>query len=174
MKLVWLGQYRFTTSSIQGLHRGDFSLPSNSLRSCTLLWWIFCTITDYCYGNRCITWQLCYLRDKKQLLKETGIHQEWGYLFLFFFFFHWPHIVLKGLADFLMDAAPLTLIVKNISVHQLKVIFSQIIFSPLAAYVWKKKKTEKKSSCNLGEKQSGFFSPSSAALSSAAVLLLLS
>lgn len=134
MKLGWLGQYSFTTSSIQGLHRGDFSLPSNSLRSCTLLWWIFCTITDYCYGNRCITWQLCYLRDKKQLLKETGILQQWGYLgfFVFFFFFHWPHIVLKVLADFLMDAASITSIVKNISVPQLKVIFSHIIFSPLA------------------------------------------
>lgn len=66
------------------LAQGWFFSPSNSLRSCTLLWWIFCTITDYCHGNRCITWQLCYLRDKKQLLKGTGILQKWGYLFFFF------------------------------------------------------------------------------------------
>lgn len=67
------------------LAQGWFFSLSNSPRTCTLLWWIFCTITDYCHGNRCITWQLCYLRDKKQLLKETGVHQEWGYLFSFFF-----------------------------------------------------------------------------------------
>lgn len=67
------------------LAQGWFFSPSNSPRTCTLLWWIFCTITDYCHGNRCITWQLCYLRDKKQLLKETGVLQEWGYLFSFIF-----------------------------------------------------------------------------------------
>lgn len=80
--LTWPMQFHIIINS--RIAQGWFFSPSNSLRSCTLLWWIFCTITDYCHGNRCITWQLCYLRDKKQLLKETGILQEWGYLFSFF------------------------------------------------------------------------------------------
>lgn len=124
--LTWPMQFHNIINS--RLAQGWFFSPSNSLRSCTLLWWIFCTITDYCHGNRCITWQLCYLRDKKQLLKETGILQEWGYLFSFFC---WPHIGLGVLTDFLMDAASIILVVKNVSVHQLKVIFSHIIFFPL-------------------------------------------
>lgn len=141
------------------LAQGWFFSPSNSPRTCTLLWWIFCTITDYCHGNRCITWQLCYLRDKKQLLKDTGVLQEWGYLFPFIFF-SWLHSVLGVLSGFLMDAASIIWTVQNVSVHQLKVIFSHIIFLPLtrnAVCVRRKKEIEFPW---FWEKQNGFFLPS--------------
>lgn len=58
------------------------------------------------------------------------------------FFFCWPHIVLGVLADFLMDAASIIWIVKNVSVHQPEVIFSYIVFFLIlrnAAYVSEKK-----------------------------------
>lgn len=155
--LTWPIQFHNIINS--RLAQGWFFSPSNSLRSCTLLWWIFCTITDYCHGNRCITWQLCYLRDKKQLLKETGILQEWGYFI--FFFFCWPHIGLGVLTDFLMDAASIILVVKNVSVHQLKVIFSHVIFFPLTkkSSICLKKRKKKYSSSNFGRSKVAFFLP---------------
>jgi len=93
---------------------------------------------------------------------------------IYFLFFCWPHIVLGVLAGFLMDAASIILIVKNVSVHQMKVIVSHIIFFPLTkkcSIGLKEKKTE---FLPFWEKQNGFFLPLSAAVSSAAILFLLS
>lgn len=123
--LTWPMQFHIIINS--GLVQGWFFSPSNSLRSCTLLWWIFCTITDYCHGNRCITWQLRYLRDKKQLLKETGILQERGYLF--------PFLLLASYcfrsSYLLSHGCSFHKLVKNVSVHHPEFIFSHVIFFSL-------------------------------------------
>lgn len=46
----------------------------NPLRSCLRVLWIFCTITDYCHGNKRTMWQLCYLRDQEQPLMGNTHH----------------------------------------------------------------------------------------------------
>lgn len=76
---------------------------------------------------------------RNSCLKKQASSRNRDIYFLFFIiFFCWLHSVLGVLSGFLMDEASIICIVKNVSVQQLKVIFSYIIFLTLtknAVYV---------------------------------------
>lgn len=158
MKLGCLGQCSFTTSSIQGLHRGDFSLRpihygvARYFGGFSAQLQIIAMVTDASHDNF-VTSETRNSCLKKQASSRNGD--------IYFLLFCWPHIVLGVLADFLMDAASIILIVKNVSLHQLKVIFSHVIFFPLTkkCSICLKRKKKKKSSCNFGRSEMAFFLP---------------
>lgn len=145
VKLGCLGQGSCTTASIQGLHRGDFSLRpihqglARYFGGFSAQLQIIAMVTDASHDNFVTS------ETRNSCLKKQASSRNSDIYFPFFFiiFFCWLHSVLGVLSGFLMDEASIIWTVKNVSVHQVKVIFSYIIFLPLtrnAVYFWRKKK----------------------------------
>lgn len=139
-----LGQGSCTTASIQGLHRGDFSLRpihqglARYFGGFSAQLQIIAMVTDASHDNFVTS------ETRNSCLKKQASSRNSDIYFPFFFiiFFCWLHSVLGVLSGFLMDEASIIWTVKDVSVHQVKVIFSYIIFLPLtrnAVYFWRKK-----------------------------------